>query len=83
MSTKRTPIHKRVARAEKAQENWKVKAIERREEAEKWKATANRKTDRIGALEEKYAESERKLADERRKNEKLKNELEEQKKNYP
>ena len=31
--------HKRVARAEKGREEWKMKAIERREEAEKTEAS--------------------------------------------
>lgn len=35
MVTDRTPPHKRIARAEKGRDEWKTKAITRREEAEK------------------------------------------------
>lgn len=34
MATEKTPTHKRIARAEKSATEWKVKAIERREELE-------------------------------------------------
>lgn len=37
MVTSRTPPHKRIARAEKAQEEWKMKAIKRREENQQLK----------------------------------------------
>lgn len=32
MATERTPPHKRIARAENAREEWKLKAVKRREE---------------------------------------------------
>jgi predicted nucleic acid-binding Zn-ribbon protein len=37
MATKKTPAHKRISRAETGREEWKLKAIERREEIEKLK----------------------------------------------
>jgi len=50
MNTKGTPAYKRVARAEASRDEWKMKAIERREEAEKWKTETKRKTERIEEL---------------------------------
>lgn len=35
MATKRTPDHKRIKRAEEGRDDWKVKALERREENQK------------------------------------------------
>ncbi len=34
MATKRTPAHKRISRAEAGRDEWKLKAVERREEIE-------------------------------------------------
>lgn len=37
MATKKTPAHKRISRAEAGREEWKLKAVERREEIDKLK----------------------------------------------
>ena len=39
MATEKTPAYKRIKRAETGREDWKVKAIERREEIERLKIT--------------------------------------------
>jgi len=51
MATDKTPIHKRLVRAEQAQEEWKSKARERREESERLKKEGKRKDKRIKELE--------------------------------
>jgi len=38
MATDRTPAHKRIKRAEAGRDDWKMKALERREEIEKLKS---------------------------------------------
>ena len=80
MTTKRTPAHKRVFRAEKGRNEWKLKAVERREESERWKATAQRKSGQIEELKDQKIDLERKLEIERQATQRLKKELEEQKK---
>lgn len=47
MVTDRTPPHKRIARAEKGRDDWKTKAITRREEAEKLKLDLELKETRL------------------------------------
>ena len=50
MVTDRTPPHKRIARAEKAREEWKVKATKRREENQLLKANLAEKTAKLEML---------------------------------
>lgn len=45
-----TPLHKRVKRAEKSRDEWKVKAIERREESEKFRKIIQNKDEEIQIL---------------------------------
>jgi hypothetical protein len=47
MVTDKTPPHKRIARAEKGRDEWKTKAIARREEAEKLKLDLELKDTRL------------------------------------
>ena len=44
MATDKTPPHKRIKRAEEGRDDWKMKALERREENEKLKKELNEKT---------------------------------------
>jgi hypothetical protein len=43
MATDKTPDHKRIKRAEEGRDEWKMKAIARREENEKLKLELNEK----------------------------------------
>jgi len=52
MATDKTPAHKRIARAEKGREEWKMKAIERREEIEKLKADLSLAEGRLSSSNE-------------------------------
>jgi hypothetical protein len=45
MATDKTPKHKRIKRAETGRDDWKVKAIERREENEKLRKELQSKED--------------------------------------
>ncbi len=62
MNRKGTPVHKRIARAESGREEWKMKAIERREEVEKLKLTDERKSEGIERLLERQNQLEDELA---------------------
>lgn len=47
MATEKTPPHKRIERAEKSAVEWKMKAIERREEAEQLKRQLDHANERL------------------------------------
>ncbi len=70
MATEKTPFHKRLTRAEKAQDEWKMKAIERREEGEKLKIEVRRKNERIETLEKSLKYLQKELNRSKDKNEK-------------
>ena len=79
MVTDKTPPHKRIARAEKGREEWKMKAIERREEAEKLKLDLELKDTRLyffeqqnQELRDKIAAAESQIADQQKTIENLK-----------
>jgi len=61
MVTDKTPAHKRIARAEKGREEWKMKAIERREEAEKLKLDLELNETRLSFYEQQNKELKDKL----------------------
>jgi chromosome segregation ATPase len=61
MVTDKTPAHKRIARAEKGREEWKMKAIERREEAEKLKLDLELNETRLSFSEQRLKELKDKL----------------------
>ena len=52
MVTDRTPPHKRIARAEKSAGEWKMKAIERREEVERLNLIVNELASKCEKLNE-------------------------------
>lgn len=52
MSTEKTPVHKRIRRAEQGREEWKIKAQLRREENEKLKRDLQSKEALISELTE-------------------------------
>ncbi len=61
MVTKRTPPHKRIARAEKAREEWKLKAIKRREESQQLRLELKKKNLRLECLKNENKELEKQL----------------------
>jgi hypothetical protein len=52
MATDKTPDHKRIKRAEEGRDEWKMKAIARREENEKLKLELNEKETYLTSLRE-------------------------------
>jgi len=50
MATDKTPKHKRIKRAEEGRDEWKIKALARREENEKLKSELNSTTQRLDCL---------------------------------
>lgn len=50
MATDKTPKHKRIKRAEEGRDQWKIKALERREENEKLKSELNSTTEQLDCL---------------------------------
>ena len=79
MATNRTPPHQRIARAEKAREEWKMKAVERRVENEKLKEDLKYKNmklknanSEIRDLKKKIDLYEKKISDQEKLVEKLK-----------
>lgn len=61
MATKRTPTQKRITRAENGRDDWKGKAIERREENEKLKRELALRTADLENLNKEYEEVQEKL----------------------
>lgn len=79
MVTERTPPHKRIARAEKAREEWKMKAVKRREENQHLKEHLNYKDLKLKHLQSKIRDlkneltsAHKKIADHEKSIEKLK-----------
>lgn len=56
MVTEKTPPHKRIARAEKGREEWKAKAVERREENQRLNKENKMKDLRIRELKEEISD---------------------------
>ena len=75
MIEKKTPMHKRVRRAEDARDQWKVKATNRREENEGLKTVLERRDSRIKQLEAERKELESKLEQEKKVSQELTQEI--------
>lgn len=58
MATNKTPAHKRIKRAEIGRDDWKIKAMERREENEKLKQELQSKDRTLSALIDRNRELE-------------------------
>ena len=50
MATDKTPDHKRIKRAEEGRNDWKMKALERREENVRLRIELNQKIERVDSL---------------------------------
>ncbi len=61
MVSDKTPAHKRIVRAEKGRDEWKKKAIDRREEAEKLKLDLELNETRLSFYEQQNKELKDKL----------------------
>lgn len=61
MVSDKTPAHKRIVRAEKGRDEWKLKAIERREIAEKLKLDLELNETRLSFFEQQNKELKAKL----------------------
>ncbi len=80
MATERTPTHKRIKRAEEGRDNWKSKALARREENEKLKSDINEKVERLDMLSEQNSKLKKELDEASKKIAKLEKEAEAYKK---
>jgi septal ring factor EnvC (AmiA/AmiB activator) len=76
MATERTPDHKRIKRAEEGRDQWKVKALSRREENEKLKSALNKKTEDLDHLFEQNEKLKKGLNEAERRIAKLEKESE-------
>jgi chromosome segregation ATPase len=83
MATDRTPDHKRIKRAEEGREEWKMKALSRRQENEKLKSELDQKAIRLNNLSEQNNELKKKLNEADKRVAKLEKEMEDLKKKHP
>ena len=67
MATDRTPKHKRIKRAETGRDEWKLKAIQRREENEKLNYELKSKEELLFKAQNQIQELESKLSFEKEK----------------
>jgi hypothetical protein len=61
MATDKTPDYKRIKRAEEGREDWKSKALSRREENEKLKAELEKTLDRLSRLSDHNTQLKKEL----------------------
>jgi len=80
MATDKTPDHKRIKRAEEGREEWKMKALTRRQEIEKLKLELNNKTERSDSLCEQNNNLKKELNEADKRIAKLEKEIEDLKK---
>ena len=83
MATEKTPTHKRIKRAEEGRDDWKTKALARREENEKLKSELNDKTERLESLSDHNSRLKKELAEASKRIAKLEKEAEVLKKKFP
>ncbi len=82
MATEKTPTHKRIKRAESGREDWKVKALERRDENQRLKSILKSKEDHLTELSALNKEHQAKLNEAEKKITKLENEIDNLKKKH-
>lgn len=83
MATDKTPDHKRIKRAEEGRNEWKMKALSRREENEKLKTELDDDKKRLATFYEQNKELKIELSEAKKNIIKLEKELEHIKKNIP
>lgn len=82
MATEKTPTHKRIKRAESGREEWKVKALERRDENQRLKSILKSKEDHLTELSAINNVHRTKLNEAEKKISKLEAEIENLKKKH-
>lgn len=80
MATDKTPKHKRIKRAEEGRDEWKIKALARREENEKLKSELYSTTKRLDCLCDQNSRLKKELDEASKKVAKLEKEAERSKK---
>lgn len=83
MATDRTPDHKRIKRAEEGREQWKTKALLRREKNEKLKSELDETTERLSRLSDHNNQLKKELVEASKRIAKLEKETETLKKKLP
>jgi archaellum component FlaC len=76
MATDKTPDHKRIKRAEEGRDEWKMKALSRREENEKLKIELNEKTTRLTTICDQNNDLKKELEEAKKRVAKLEKEIE-------
>ncbi len=82
MATDKTPDHKRIKRAEEGREEWKMKALSRREEIEKLKSELCNKTEYSDKLHNQNNNLKKELNEADKRIAKLEKEVEDLKKKH-
>lgn len=82
MATDKTPNHKRIKRAEEGREEWKMKALLRREENEKLKSELDTTTERLDSLYDQNSRLKKELDEASKRIAKLEKEAEGFKKKF-
>lgn len=82
MATDKTPDHKRIKRAEEGRDQWKAKALSRREENEKLKSELNKKTEDFDSIYIQNVKLKKELNEANRRINKLESETEMLKKKH-
>lgn len=82
MATDKTPNHKRIKRAEEGREEWKMKALLRREENEKLKSELDTTTGRLDSLYDQNSRLKKELDEASKRIAKLEKEAEGFKKKF-
>ena len=80
MATNKTPTHKRIKRAESGRDDWKVKALERRDENQRLKSILKSREDHLSELSALSNEQRVKLNEAEKKIAKLEGEIDNLKK---
>jgi septal ring factor EnvC (AmiA/AmiB activator) len=83
MATDKTPDYKRIKRAEEGRDDWKMKALLRREENEKLKLEINKKTEGLDSLYDQNDKLKKDLYEAEKRIAKLEKEMDALKKKYP
>lgn len=76
MATDKTPDHKRIKRAEEGRDEWKMKALSRREENERLKSELDQKVERFDSLYEQNNKLKKELNEADKRIAKLEKEVE-------
>jgi archaellum component FlaC len=76
MATDKTPNHKRIKRAEEGRDEWKMKALSRREENEKLRSELSEKAERLDCFFDENSKLKNELSEADKRIAKLEKEVE-------